>query len=535
MAPSCAARPLLPSTGVLRLLSRAYAGAVLGIDAYLVTIEADVASGLPAFYLVGLPQGAVKEARDRVVSAMQNSGFYLPPRRVTLNLAPADVPKNGSAFDLPIALGLMAGSGQLRSDDRLGRHLLVGELGLDGALRPVRGALPIAMAAKVAGFEGVVLPEHNVGEAAVVEGIEVRGAANLKQVVRFMEGTGELPVTTVDRDALFRGATECELDFADVKGQEHVKRALEVAAAGAHNLLMVGPPGSGKTMLAQRIPGILPPLTMDEALETTKIHSVAGLLGGALALVSTRPFRNPATTISDAGLIGGGSNPRPGEVSLAHNGVLFLDELTEYKRNVLEVLRQPLEDSRVTLSRAAISLTYPARFMFVGAMNPCPCGHHGDTQRRCTCAPQAVQRYLGRVSGPLLDRIDLHVEVPALRYRDLADGRADEPSAAIRERVQRAREVQRARFGARADVYANAHMSARDMREFCRVGDGSEALLRTAITRLGLSARAYHRVLKIARTIADLGGDADIGTAHVSEAIQYRSLDRASSAAAARV
>jgi magnesium chelatase family protein len=365
-----------------------------------------------------------------------------------------------------------------------------------------------------------------------VDGIEVRGARTLAEVVRFMEGTGDLPPTIIDRDALFRSAAAYELDFADVKGQEHVKRALEVAAAGAHNVLMVGPPGSGKTMLAQRIPGILPPITMDEALETTKIHSVAGLLGGANALVTTRPFRNPATTISDAGLIGGGSNPRPGEVSLAHNGVLFLDELTEYKRNVLEVLRQPLEDARVTLSRAAVSLTYPARFMFVAAMNPCPCGHFGDATKRCTCAPQTVQRYLGRVSGPLLDRIDLHVEVPALRYRDLADKRSGEPSEAIRERVTRAREVQRARFGASADVHANAHMTAGDLREHCRIGEGSEALLRTAITRLGLSARAYHRVLKIARTIADLDGGSDIATAHVSEAIQYRSLDRASAAVA---
>ncbi|HEU0012481.1 MAG TPA: YifB family Mg chelatase-like AAA ATPase, partial [Longimicrobium sp.] len=349
----------------------------------------------------------------------------------------------------------------------------------------------------------------------------------LLQVIRFIEEAEELPVATVDREALFRSASVYEADFAEVKGQEHVKRALEVAAAGAHNILMVGPPGSGKTMLAQRIPGILPPLTFDEALETTKIHSVAGLLGGGKALLVSRPFRNPHTTISDAGLIGGGPNPRPGEVSLAHHGVLFLDELAEYRRNVLEVLRQPLEDAKVTLSRAAVSLTYPSRFMLVAAMNPCPCGFHGDTQRRCTCAPQAVQRYLGRVSGPLLDRIDLHVEVPAVRYRDLSDTRAGEPSKAIRGRVCRAREIQRARFADRGDIHANAHMGARDIRLFCAIGEGSDTLLRTAITRLGLSARAYHRVLKIARTIADLDGAGDIGTAHVSEAIQYRSLDRA--------
>lgn len=500
---------------------------MLGIDAYLVTVEADVSSGLPAFYMVGLPQGAVKEARDRVHAALANCGLYLPPRKYTLNLAPADVPKQGSAFDLPIAVGMLAGAGRMGSIERLARYLVAGELGLDGSLRPIRGALPLAVAARDAGFAGVVLPEHNAGEAAVVGDIEVRAAKHVREVVAFLEGSEELPRIELDRDALFSSGSACDVDFADVKGQEHVKRALEVAAAGAHNILMVGPPGSGKTMLAQRLPGILPPLTFDEALETTKIHSVAGLLGGDRALVASRPFRNPHTTISDAGLIGGGSTPRPGEVSLAHHGVLFLDELAEFRRNVLEVLRQPLEDAKVTLSRAAVSLTYPSRFMLVAAMNPCPCGHHGDSQRRCSCAPQAVQRYLGRVSGPLLDRIDLHVEVPAVRYRDLADRRPGEPSENIRGRVAQARAVQAARFGGRAEVHANAHMTARDLREHCAIGEGADALLRTAITRLGLSARAYHRVLKIARTIADLDGGGDITTAHVSEAIQYRSLDRA--------
>jgi magnesium chelatase family protein len=508
------------------VLAHVYSGAVLGIDAYLVDVETDVTNGLPAFAVVGLPQGAVKEGKERVVAALQNSDFTVPPKRITVNLAPADVRKEGSAFDLPVAVGILASTGQVVGDGRLDRFALIGELGLDGGLRPVRGALPIALAARSAGLDGLIVPRQNVAEAAVVEGIQVLGAARLDEVAGFLGGAYELAAATLDRDQLFRVASEYEFDFSDVKGQEHVKRALEVAAAGAHNILMIGPPGSGKTMLARRMPSILPPLTPDEALETTKIHSVAGLLAPGQALVATRPFRAPHHTISDAGLIGGGSTPRPGEVSLAHHGVLFMDELPEFRRNVLEVLRQPLEDAEVTISRAAVSLSYPARFMLAAAMNPCPCGHFGDTQRACSCPPQLVQRYLARVSGPLLDRIDLHVEVPAVRYRDLSDSRVGEASVAIRARVVAARERQRARFADRAGVFANAHMNPREMREFCRVSESADALLRTAITRLGLSARAYHRVLKIARTIADLAAEPDIGTVHVAEAIQYRSLDR---------
>jgi magnesium chelatase family protein len=499
---------------------------VLGVDAYLVAVETDVASGLPSFSTVGLPVGAVKEGKERVVAALQNSGFQVPPKRITVNLAPADVRKEGSAFDLPVAIGILAGTGQVECNGHLDRYLLLGELGLDGALRPVRGALPVALAARQAGLRGLILPLANTAEAGVVEGIDVRGAERLIDVCRFLAGEADLSTPPIDREAIFRSAAEYEVDFADVRGQEHAKRALEVAAAGAHNLLMAGPPGSGKTMLARRLPSILPPLSADEALEATKIHSVAGLLGPGQALVATRPFRSPHHTISDAGLIGGGSTPRPGEVSLAHHGVLFMDELPEFRRNVLEVMRQPLEDGEVTISRAALSLTYPCRFMLAAAMNPCPCGYYGDAKRACKCPPQAVQRYLARVSGPLLDRIDLHVEVPAVHYRDLSDQRPGEPSAAVRERVVRAREIQRRRFAGRPGLHANAHMGAREIREFCRIDEASDALLRSAVQRLGFSARGFHRILKIARTLADLEAAEQIGTAHVAEAIQYRSLDR---------
>ncbi len=508
------------------MLARVVSAAVLGIDAYLVDVETDISAGLPSFVTVGLPQGAVKEGRERVNAAIHNAGFEFPLKRITVNLAPADVRKDGSAFDLPIALGVLAATAQIEAASLEGLVIL-GELGLDGEIRPVRGALSMAIAALDAGRRCLILPGGNVREAGVVRGLDVRGASRLGDVIAHLRGGTPLQRAAVDVDALFAARAAADVDFAEVKGQAQAKRALEVAAAGAHNILMIGAPGGGKTMLARRLPTVLPEMSLAEALETTKIHSVAGLLAAGESLIAQRPFRSPHHTISDAGLIGGGSFPRPGEVSLAHNGVLFLDELPEFRTNVLEALRQPLEDGAVTISRAATSLAFPARFMLAAAMNPCPCGFLGDATHGCVCTPAMVQHYRGRLSGPLLDRIDMHLDVPAVRYRELSGEQGGEPSAAIRERCARARLRQRERFAARPGIFANAHMAPSDIRAHCQLTAAADALLRTAISKLSLSARAYHRVLKLARTIADLAGAARIEPPHVSEAIQYRSLDRA--------